>query len=149
MASDDVQRRAFETLRRLPFERSKVFAAFGEPDLLAQWWGPEGFTNAFEVFEFRLQGRWVFDMQGPDGARYANESAFLETSPERVVIQHVCAPLFTLTVDLTDIGGQTQVRWCQVFDDTTVGDRVRHIVEPANEQNLDRLHRCLAAGAQP
>ena len=148
MASSEFQRRVFETTRRLPFERNEVFAAFGEPDLLTQWWGPEGFTNAFEVFEFRPQGRWVFVMQGPDGARHPNESVFLETSPERVVIRHVCAPFFTLTVDLSDAGEQTEVRWCQVFDDPAVADRVRHIVEPANEQNLDRLHRCLAAVAQ-
>ncbi|MEZ5702254.1 MAG: SRPBCC domain-containing protein [Burkholderiaceae bacterium] len=148
MASDDFQRRVFETTRRLPFERSKVFAAFREPDLLARWWGPEGFTSAFQVFEFRPQGRWVFDMQGPDGTRYPNESVFLATSPERVVVQHVCAPFFTLAVDLTDLGGQTEVGWCQVFDDPAVADRVRHVVEPANEENLDRLHRCLAAIAQ-
>ena len=149
MASDEFQRRVFQTARRLPFERSRVFAAFADPSLLAQWWGPEGFTNAFEVFEFRPQGRWVFDMRGPDGARHPNESVFLETSSDRVVIRHVCAPLFTLTVSLSDSGGQTEVSWCQVFDDPAVADHVRHIVEPANEQNLDRLHRCLAMGAQP
>jgi hypothetical protein len=33
----------------------------------------------------------------------------------------------------------TLVTWEQVFDDPAVANAIRHIVEPANEQNLDRL----------
>lgn len=133
-----------ETSRRLPFERAAVFAAFAHADQLAQWWGPDGFTNAFEVFEFRPQGRWTFVMQGPDGTRYPNESIFLETAPERVVIHHSCAPYFKLTVSLTEVDGQTELHWRQVFEDAALVANIRHILEPANEQNLNRLHRLLA-----
>jgi uncharacterized protein YndB with AHSA1/START domain len=136
------------TSRVLPFTRAGVFEAFADARSLALWWGPQGFANTFEVFEFRPQGRWIFVMHGPDGSDYANQCVFLETSPERVVIQHVCAPYFTLTVTLGDTAeGHTQLNWQQAFDDPQVAASIWHIIEPANEQNIDRLHHVLASRA--
>jgi uncharacterized protein YndB with AHSA1/START domain len=40
-----------EMRRVLPAPRSQVFAAFTEPEQLAQWWGPEGFTIPAVEFE--------------------------------------------------------------------------------------------------
>lgn len=138
------------TQRLLPFARPAVFAAFASAADLATWWGPDGFSNRFDVFEFRPQGRWIFTMQGPDGARYPNESVFLETSPARIVIRHACAPFFTLTVTLDDAAdGGTLLHWRQAFDDPRVAASVWHIIEPANEQNLDRLSAVLAARPRP
>ncbi len=62
--------------RVLSFTTRQVFAAFAQPEQLAQWWGPKDFTNTFEQFEFAPGGRWVFVMHGPNGANYANESVF-------------------------------------------------------------------------
>lgn len=134
------------TSRLLPFHPSRVHRAFAEPDQLAAWWGPDGFRNTFEVFEFRPQGRWVFVMHGPDGTDYPNENVFLETSPSCVVIRHVSHPHFTLTVTLAEQQGQTGLTWRQAFDDPQVAAALWHIIEPANEQNLNRLHHLLSAG---
>jgi len=110
--------------------------------------GPDGFTNEFETFEFQVGGRWTFVMVGPDGARYPNQSVFTELEPSsRVVIRHDCQPFFTLRVQLTPVAGGTQVQWTQVFDDANIATAVKAIVEPANEQNLDRLTRVLAGNA--
>lgn len=38
----------------------------------------------------------------------------------------------------------TTIRWVQEFKDSEVATRIRHIVEPVNEQNLDRLESVLA-----
>lgn len=130
----------FSTSRTLRAAPAEVFAAFSHGERLARWWGPEGFSSRFEVFDFRPGGRWVFEMIGPDGAVYANESVFSAIAPERhVVIRHACQPHFTLTVTLSPVGSDTLLHWEQVFDDPSVAQAVRHIVEPANEQNLDRL----------
>lgn len=137
-----------QTARTLPHPPAAVYGAFASAPVLASWWGPDGFTNTFEVFEFRVGGRWQFVMHGPDGTAYPNESVFEALVPgARVVIRHVCAPLFTLTVELAPAAGGTQLRWTQVFDDPRTAQAVRPIVEPANEQNLDRLARALDAGA--
>jgi uncharacterized protein YndB with AHSA1/START domain len=132
------------TSRLLPFSRSEVFECFADAQRLAAWWGPDGFSNTFEVFEFKPQGRWKFVMHGPDGTHYPNENVFLEAAPDRVVIRHALQPQFTLTVTLVDRGEHTLLGWVQAFDDPQVAAAVWHIVEPANEQNLDRLHQVLA-----
>ena len=133
------------TSRLLPFKRAEVYAAFADAHCLATWWGPDGFSNTFEVFEFKPQGRWKFVMHGPDGANYPNESVFLETSPERIVIRHDCQPFFTLNITLADSEGQTQLHWRQAFDDPKLAAGIWHIIQPANEQNLNRLHQALAS----
>jgi uncharacterized protein YndB with AHSA1/START domain len=124
----------------IPATPAAVFAAFSDPERLARWWGPEGFRNSFDQCEFRPGGAWRFTMHGPDGTDYPNESTFVEVVPNaRVVIRHVNAPHFVLTVALQAEGVGTRVQWTQVFDDPAVAQAVRHIVEPANEQNLQRL----------
>jgi len=130
----------FRTQRTLPHPPEAVFRAFAEPERLARWWGPKGFTNTFEQFEFRPGGQWRFVMHGPDGTHYANESRFREVqAPSLIVIEHVAPPPFVLTVTLSARGDQTVLEWAQAFADAALGERLRHIVEPANEQNLDRL----------
>ena len=138
----------FRTKRTLPFSPQAVYNAFASADVLATWWGPEGFTNEFETFEFQVGGRWTFVMVGPDGARYPNQSVFTQLEPaSRVMIRHDCTPFFTLSVQLTAVHDGTQVEWQQTFDDARTAQAVKAMVEPANEQNLDRLTRVLAGHA--
>lgn len=124
----------------------QIFAAFQQPDRLAQWWGPDGFTNTFEQFEFEPGGRWVFVMHGPDGANYRNENFFRKIEPEnKIVIEHVLNPHFLLTVTLTARGDQTQLVWAQEFESPEVAAQVRARCGTANEQVLNRLESVLAS----
>ncbi len=134
------------TERVLSVNPRDVFAAFEQPDRLAQWWGPNGFRNTFEQFEFTPGGRWIYVMHGPNGANYPNESVFREIKPDtKIVIGHVSQPRFTLTVTLTPRGDKTHLVWDQQFENAEVATSLRHICEPANEQNLDRLQSLLAS----
>jgi uncharacterized protein YndB with AHSA1/START domain len=130
----------FQTSRDIAASPAAVFAAFADPRRLARWWGPDGFTNSFEVCDFRPGGAWKFTMQGPDGAKHLNESVFHAIEADRlVVIDHACQPLFRLTVALQPSALGTLVGWTQVFEDAAVAAALAPIVEPANEQNLNRL----------
>lgn len=123
----------------------QIFAAFEQPGLLARWWGPSGFTNTFEQFEFKPGGRWVFVMHGPNGTDYHNESVFQKIEPAtQIVIEHVVQPWFTLTVTLTPQGDQTRLSWVQEFESPEFAARMRPLSATANEQNLDRLEAVLA-----
>jgi uncharacterized protein YndB with AHSA1/START domain len=138
------------TSRLLPHSPASVFAAFASREVLASWWGPAGFTNEFEIFEFRPGGAWRFVMLGPDGSRFQNDSVFTQVAPPfRIVIDHISAPRFVLTVELAGVPEGTLVQWTQVFSDPAVAAAIRHIAEPANEQNLDRLCAALAGKTSP
>jgi uncharacterized protein YndB with AHSA1/START domain len=138
----------FQTTRDIAASPAEVFAAFASPQRLANWWGPDGFRNTFEVCEFRNGGAWNFTMHGPDGANYPNTSQFVEIdAPHKIVIDHTCAPFFRLTVALTDHDNATRVSWVQVFEDANVAAAVAHIVVPANAQNLNRLAAEVTAGS--
>lgn len=139
----------FRTSRELPFPADAVFDAIRTPARLARWWGPSGFTNSFRVFEFRPGGRWSFTMHGPKGANHPNESEFVEIVPGALVrIRHVSPPQFVLSIVLAPRSYGTLVTWEQVFADAQLGESLRPVVEPANEQNLDRLAAELAAAAE-
>jgi uncharacterized protein YndB with AHSA1/START domain len=58
--------------------------------LSAVWWGPAGFTNTFDTFEFKPGAKWSFSMHGPDGKSYPNENVVTEIEPPtRIIIHHV------------------------------------------------------------
>ncbi len=137
------------TERLLPFSPEQIFAAIENAEKLAQWWGPDGFTNTFDTFHFKPGGHWAFTMHGPDGANYPNENVFREIIPNaKVVMDHIFNPKFRLTITLTPQGDQTLLNWSQCFETPDLLRRLRAICEPANEQNLDRLERVCRAGNQ-
>src|SRR5271169_967914 len=106
----------FNTSREIPATVEQVFAAISNPERLARWWGPAGFTNTFKVCEFKIGGRWSFTMHGPNGANYPNENVFAEIEPLRkVVVQHASEPKYILTITLAASGAGTVVSWSQAF----------------------------------
>jgi uncharacterized protein YndB with AHSA1/START domain len=136
------------TERVLAAPVTEVFDAFRRPERLATWWGPDGFTNTFKHFDFSPGGRWVYTMHGPKGANYENESVFREIEPDaRIVIEHVVKPWYRLTISLSAEGEGTRVRWVQEFESPERAEQLRRFVEPANEQNLDRLAAVLRSSS--
>lgn len=120
--------------------RAKVFKAFSDPTHLARWWGPRGFRNTFEDFDFRPGGTWRFTMHGPDGTEYANRSVFLDIrEPSLIVLEHETPPAFRMTITLADEGGKTRLGWRQLFESASLRDQIATFAVPANEQNFDRL----------
>ena len=139
----------FRTTRHFSASPQAVYAAFEQPECLAQWWGPEGFRNTFDVFDFRPGGVWRFTMHAPDGAAYPNDSSFVAIEPgRRIVVRHHSWPHFQLTIGLEESGAGTLVSWEQAFDSAEVAASLKHVVEPANEQNLTRWQRSVAARDQ-
>ena len=139
-SSDVPSDRDLVTSRVIEAPREQVFAAFADPERLARWWGPEGFTNTFQEFDLRPGGQWRFVMHGPSGGDYKNESVFREVvRPERIVFDHVSPPRFTMTIWLAAEAGRTRVTWHQRFPTAAECDKVRGFAPTANEQNLDRL----------
>jgi uncharacterized protein YndB with AHSA1/START domain len=117
-----------------------VFRAWTDPNHLAKWWGPRGFTNTFQEFDMRPGGVWRFVMHGPDGTDYKNKSVFLEVvKPERIVFQHVSPPRFQVTATFAAEAGKTRVTFQMLFETAALCAKVKVYAVDANEQNFDRL----------
>lgn len=131
----------FRSSREIAASPSSVFAAFEDVARLGVWWGPDGFTNTFQRFEFQPGGRWSFVMHGPDGKDYPNEMVMTEIEPPtRIVIDHLSQPRFLLTVTLEPTAeGGTLVTWHQDFANPDVGRSRASMLATANKQLLDRL----------
>src|SRR5436190_7587733 len=130
--------------RTIDAPRERIFDALRDPRQLAQWWGPKGFRNTFHEFDFRPGGHWRFVMHGPDGTDYKNENAFAEiVEPERVIIDHLSAPRFRMTITLEDQSGKTWITWRMRFESAEVCANIRSICTEANQQNFDRLEAVL------
>lgn len=127
--------------RTMPFAPEAVFAAFTDPERLARWWGPKGFSNDFRTCEIRPGGLWEFDMIGPDGTRYRNETRFLEIeAPRRIVIEHLReVHYFVLTISLTPSESSTRIDWEMDFQDPAECEKILSYVPLCNEEVFDRL----------
>ena len=78
-AREIVAARVFDAPREL------VFDAWTDPEHVAQWWGPNGFTNTIHEMDVRPGGVWRFVMHGPDGVDYNNKIVYIEVvKPERL-----------------------------------------------------------------
>jgi uncharacterized protein YndB with AHSA1/START domain len=77
-ASDDLR---LHLERSLPAPRPLVFRAHAEPDLLAEWWGPAGFSAPSIELDLRVGGRYRIAMQPPDGALFHLSGEFVQVDP--------------------------------------------------------------------
>ena len=127
--------------RVLDAPRAFVFAMFSDPEHLAQWWGPNGFSTTTHSHEFRAGGVWRFVMHGPDGRDYQNRITYGEiVPPERIVYSHgggddVEPVQFETTVTFEDLGdGKTRLTWHGRFP--SAEERARVIKEYGADKGL-------------
>jgi uncharacterized protein YndB with AHSA1/START domain len=128
--------------------RERVWEAWTNPDQVAKWWGPKGFTTTIETMDVRPGGVWRHTMHGPDGTDYPNRSTFLEVvRPERIVMAHGGekkggpSVQFEATWTFEALGNQTRVTIRQVFATAAERERVAtefRAIEGGN-QTLGRL----------
>ena len=59
-----------------------VWEAWTNPEHIANWWGPNGFTNTISRMDVKPDGEWDLVMHGPDGTDFKNRSIFRE------IVQH-------------------------------------------------------------
>src|SRR4051812_13500037 len=139
--------REIATTRVFDAPRDLVFDAWTDPQHVAQWWGPNGFTTTTQSMDVRPGGEWIFIMHGPDGTDYKNHIVYREVvRPERLVYDHVSGPLFRATVVLEAEGEKTRLSMQMVFETAELRNQVAEkfgAVEGLN-QTLNHLEEHVA-----
>jgi glutathione S-transferase len=112
------EERAFEIVKQVDASIDDVFRAFTEAELLAGWWGPEGFTVSDVTSEARAGGAFRLVMTGPEGGLgQLVEGTYREVARPSHVVAEISAvaadgsPLVTavLTIDLEEADGRTEI----------------------------------------
>jgi len=67
--------------RVLPAPRPFVFSMHSEPELLARWWGPKGFSAPSVELDVRAGGSYRIEMQPPEGDTFFLSGEFREVDP--------------------------------------------------------------------
>lgn len=89
LPSDPTPDREIVISREIHAPRELVWQAWTDPQHVAHWWGPRGFTTTIKKMDFRVGGVWEHVMHGPDGTNYPNKSTFREIVPlERITYSH-------------------------------------------------------------
>ena len=136
--------------------RALVFKAWTDPQHLAQWWGPEGFTNPVCEFEAHVGGKLRIHMRGPDGAVYPMKGVIREiVAPERLVFssvavdaagKHLLEGLTTLT--FAEQNGKTKMTMhTHAAAVAEIGVGYLQGMEAGWTQSIDRLEGLLTRAA--
>jgi uncharacterized protein YndB with AHSA1/START domain len=71
---------------RLRASPSRVFTALTDPEELARWWGPHGFTTRVQELELTEGGPYRFRMQPPEGGAFHVSGEYLAVDPPRRLV---------------------------------------------------------------
>jgi len=66
----DVANNKVTVIRYFDAPVSEVWRAWTERELLDQWWAPKPWKTNTEEMDFRIDGRWVYTMNGPEGEKH-------------------------------------------------------------------------------
>ncbi len=100
--------------------RDRVFAAYTDPELIPQWWGPYGTTTTVEELDATAGGRWRFVIHNSDGSETGFRGVFREViAPERIVWtfewEGLPGHVSVDTATFEDLGNRTRVVSTTVF----------------------------------
>jgi uncharacterized protein YndB with AHSA1/START domain len=124
---------SLELTRRLAAPRARVFDCFARADLLAQWWGPRGFTIPSIDFIPRVGATYRIEMRPPDGDAFELTGTFREVDvPRRLAFTFQWEP-----ADPDDEETLAQITFEAIDDSTTV--QLRQGPFKTNERHA--LHR--------
>jgi uncharacterized protein YndB with AHSA1/START domain len=99
--------------REFDAPRDRVFAAYTDPKLVPEWWGPRGTTTVVDVMDVRAGGSWRFVSRDADGREDAFRGTYREVTPPDRIVQ---------TFEWEGMPGHVSVETA-VFEE--LGDRTR------------------------
>jgi uncharacterized protein YndB with AHSA1/START domain len=119
--------REIHTERVFDAPRDRVFAAFTDPELIPEWWGPRDTTTVVDQMDVKPGGSWRFVMRNSDGSETAFRGTYREVSPPKRIVQtfewegmpgHVSVE----TATFEDLGDRTKVTSRSLFHTTEERD---------------------------
>ena len=145
--------RSIRVERIFDASRDRVWRAYTDPALTAQWWG-RGNKLVIEKMEVQRGGHWRYVEHTPDGQVHGFEGRYREVTPQERIVRTFewdGMPGYTIleTVEFTDLGdGRTRVVMTSLFFAPEERDGMLHSgMEGGMAQSFAALDRLLATKA--
>jgi len=141
----------------------KVWQAWQDPELVKQWWGPDGFTAPLAQMDFREGGISLVCMESPDFGKHFSTWHYQKIVPmQRIEYVHNLADEHGGKIDPASVGmppdfpqdqlhavtfkalgdGQTELT---VIEHGWTEGQMMEMSRMGMEQCLDKMAMCLAA----
>jgi uncharacterized protein YndB with AHSA1/START domain len=107
--------------------RDRVFAAYTDPALIPEWWGPRDMTAVVDQMDVRAGGSWRFVVRDADGSETGFRGTYREVTPPERIVQtfewegmpgHVSVE----TATFEDLGDRTRIVTTSIFHTTEERD---------------------------
>jgi uncharacterized protein YndB with AHSA1/START domain len=127
-----------------------VWEAWVDPEQVAKWWGPRGFTITTVHKDVRPGGSWRYTMHGPDGVDYPNFTLFHEVEKySRLVYDHGGSadrpPMFRVTVNFLETNGKTTMEMTMALATAEAAENTKKFIKKAGGNSTwDRLAEYLS-----
>jgi len=118
-----------------------VWEVWTKTEHIANWWGPNGFTNTITTMDMVPGGEWNLIMHGPDGTDYKNRSVFKEVIVNKKIVFEHYAPNFIATITFEEQGDKTLLNWHMLFESAELFIQVVKTfkADEGLKQNVDKL----------
>jgi uncharacterized protein YndB with AHSA1/START domain len=142
--------REIRTERVFDAPRDRVYAAFTDPELIPQWWGPRDMESKVDVMDVRPGGAWRFVHTMPDGSETGFRGTYREVeAPERLVQtfewEGMPGHVAVETATFEDLGERTKVVTTTLFHTTEERDGMLSSgMEKGLTESHERLDEVLA-----
>lgn len=143
---ENTERRQLSISRTLKASIELVWEVWTTPEHIAQWWGPNGFTNTIQQMDVREGGEWKLTMHGPDGTNYPNRSIYKEIVLHKKIVFEHFNPHFITTVVFEPNGEETHMSWTAVFDSEEMLQTIikAHKADEGMKQNISKLENYIS-----
>ncbi|MES2332035.1 MAG: SRPBCC domain-containing protein [Bacteroidota bacterium] len=118
-----------------------VWEVWTNPEHIANWWAPAGFTNTIHTMNVTEGGEWRLTINGPDGKNYPNKSIFGEiVQQKKIVFQHY-NPNYLATIVFEPHEKKTFMEWTMGFETTELFDTVVRVfkADEGLKQSVEKL----------
>lgn len=135
--------------------RSTVWKAWTTSEMLDKWWGPKPWNAVTKSMDFSVGGRWLYNMQGPDGSAqwclldyktidaensFSGEDAFCDETGKK----NPDMPGSHWLVSFQENGGKTVVTSTLTFKDVETMNKIIEMgFEAGFGQGMDQLDALL------
>lgn len=122
-----------------------VWDAWTDPEQVALWWGPRGFTLTTHSKDLKPGGHWTYTMHGPDGVDWPNSTKYFEVETHKKLVYDHGAnddrpALFRVTVLFSETNGKTKMEMSMTLATPEAAEETRKFIKKAGgDSTWDRL----------